>query len=137
MFTWLREPGRRDVHHKACDEMAGVGDAAMVAQQCPPSPPQSLSEQLVLLRLLEGSLLNHSHHSGWFGHAGAHLDSNPSMELSDAAPRAEARCPVMMCTQMVLAFLHISPQTRAAEAHLHPQDETFWFLHREVTENWS
>lgn len=86
MFTWLREPGRRDVHHKACDEMAGVGDAAMVAQQCPPSPPQSLSEQLVLLRLLEGSLLNHSHHSGWFGHAGAHLDSNPSMELSDAAP---------------------------------------------------
>lgn len=54
MFTRLREPGRRDVHHEVCDEVAGVGDAALLVQQCPPSPPQSLREQLVLLQQLEG-----------------------------------------------------------------------------------
>lgn len=44
MFTHLREQGLNDVHHKACDEVAGVGDAAVVSQQCLPSPSQNLSE---------------------------------------------------------------------------------------------
>lgn len=60
-FTWLKEPGLHDVHHTACDAAAGVGDATVVSQWCPPSPPQSLTEQLVLLQQLESSLLNRSH----------------------------------------------------------------------------
>lgn len=61
VFIQLEEQGLSDVHHEACDEVAGVGDAAVVSQQCPPSPPQSLSKQLVLLQQLESSLLNRSH----------------------------------------------------------------------------
>lgn len=61
VFAWLKEQGLGDVHHEACDEVAGAGAAAVVSQQHPPSVPQSLSEQLGLLQQLENSLLNCSH----------------------------------------------------------------------------
>lgn len=67
---------------------------------CPPGPPQSLSEQLVLLQQLQSSLPNRSHppclvwapELGWCS-----LCSSPLMQPSDGAPRAKARRPVLMC----------------------------------------
>lgn len=54
VFTRLEEQGLSDVHHEACKEAAGAGDAAVVS-------PQSLSEWLVLLQQLGSSLLSLSH----------------------------------------------------------------------------
>lgn len=71
VFTWLKEQGLSDAHCRAFDGEAGVEDAAVVSQQCPPRLSQSLSEQFVLLQQTESSLLNcsHLHWLVWgFGH---------------------------------------------------------------------